>query len=559
MERRHSVNNPNKFCYICGSYVVVKQRQTITSFVKNVYHAYFGVKIGDQDESWTPHTVCSVCVEALRNWQKGRKKCLSFGVPMVWREPRNHTEDCYFCSFNVQGFNSKNKKQIVYPNLDSAIRPVPHGPDVPIPTAPKALGNIISSESEESNSYPDDSDFTPDFREREVFNQSELNDLVRDLHLPKDASELLASRLREKHVLAPGVTSSYYRNREKELCQYFTQEGSLVYCNNIPDLVSELGNLRYVKEEWRLFIDSSKRSLKGVLLHNGNELASVPVAHSVHLKETYENLELLLKKINYQEHQWMLCGDLKVLCMLLGQQGGYTKFPCFICEWDSRARDRHWTQKEWPSRASLTPGSKNVLRDSLVDAKKVLLPPLHIKLGLMKQFVQALDKNGQCFKYLCEKFPALSDAKLKNGIFVGPQIRTLCKEKDFQNTMTNVEKNAWVSFKEVIDKFLGNYKDENYENIVQNMLQHFRRLGCNMSLKVHFLFSHLNYFPENLGAVSEEQGERFHQDIKEMERRYQGRWSITMMADYCWMLKRRMSGQRSFLAKRRIFHSKKTE
>jgi hypothetical protein len=44
-----------------------------------------------------------------------------------------------------------------------------------------------------------------------------------------------------------------------------------------------------------------------------------------------------------------------------------------------------------------------------------------------------------------------------------------------------------------------------------------------MSLKVHFLNAHLDYFPENLGAVSEEQGERFHQDIKEMETRHQGR------------------------------------
>ncbi|GBL81342.1 hypothetical protein AVEN_143651-1 [Araneus ventricosus] len=59
-----------------------------------------------------------------------------------------------------------------------------------------------------------------------------------------------------------------------------------------------------------------------------------------------------------------------------------------------------------------------------------------------------------------------------------------------------------------------------------------------MSLKVHFLDSHLDCFPENLGAVSEEQGERFHQDIKEMERRYQGKWNVSMIADYCWMLQR---------------------
>lgn len=45
-------------------------------------------------------------------------------------------------------------------------------------------------------------------------------------------------------------------------------------------------------------------------------------------------------------------------------------------------------------------------------------------------------------------------------------------------------------------------------------------------------------FFDNLGAASEEMGERFHQDIKEMENRYQGRWDVFMKADYCWMLHR---------------------
>ena len=59
-----------------------------------------------------------------------------------------------------------------------------------------------------------------------------------------------------------------------------------------------------------------------------------------------------------------------------------------------------------------------------------------------------------------------------------------------------------------------------------------------MSIKMHFLQSHLDYFPKNCGDYSEEQGERFHQDIKTMESRYQGRWDINMLADYCWCLKR---------------------
>ena len=45
-----------------------------------------------------------------------------------------------------------------------------------------------------------------------------------------------------------------------------------------------------------------------------------------------------------------------------------------------------------------------------------------------------------------------------------------------------------------------------------------------MSIKLHYLDSHLDTFPDNLGDVSEEQGEKFHQDIKIMEDRYQGRW-----------------------------------
>ncbi|KYQ59847.1 hypothetical protein ALC60_01234, partial [Trachymyrmex zeteki] len=88
-------------------------------------------------------------------------------------------------------------------------------------------------------------------------------------------------------------------------------------------------------------------------------------------------------------------------------------------------------------------------------------------------------------------------------------------------------------------------KSENYKNIVANVLENFRKLGCLMNLKIHFLHSHLDYFPKNLGDFSDEQGKRFHQDIKEMERWYQGRWDINMMADFCWTLKREMSAKKT--------------
>jgi hypothetical protein len=58
-----------------------------------------------------------------------------------------------------------------------------------------------------------------------------------------------------------------------------------------------------------------------------------------------------------------------------------------------------------------------------------------------------------------------------------------------------------------------------------------------MSLKIHFPHSNLDFFRDNLGGVSDEHGEQFHQDITSMEKRYQGKWSPSMLADYCWTLK----------------------
>ena len=97
-------------------------------------------------------------------------------------------------------------------------------------------------------------------------------------------------------------------------------------------------------------------------------------------------------------------------------------------------------------------------------------------------------------------------------------------------------KKAWLSLTEVVLKFLGNTKDSDYKTVVENILTRFEALGCRMSLKVHFLYVH--YFPLSLSDMSEEYGERYHQDIKSMETWYQGRWNVSTMADYCWCLKR---------------------
>jgi len=72
-------------------------------------------------------------------------------------------------------------------------------------------------------------------------------------------------------------------------------DGDLVYCNNNQELMEEL-QLEHTTEQWRVFTDSPKVSLKAVLLHNGNMFPSIQLAHAIHMKETYENLQVVLQK-----------------------------------------------------------------------------------------------------------------------------------------------------------------------------------------------------------------------------------------------------------------------
>ena len=156
----------------------------------------------------------------------------------------------------------------------------------------------------------------------------------------------------------------------------------MVFCNDIHHLPLDLGLREYKPEEWKLFIDSLKRSLKCVLLHNGNKFGSIPIGHSETLKEKYENTKLVLCKLKYHEHRRMIWVEFKMVNYLFGQQGGYTKRPCFLCYWDSRAKSQHWVKDVWPARNSLKPGNKNI-NEPLVEPKKNhSSPPLFYTLNL---------------------------------------------------------------------------------------------------------------------------------------------------------------------------------
>jgi len=106
-----------------------------------------------------------------------------------------------------------------------------------------------------------------------------VSDLIRDLDLPKGAAEILTSRLKVSWIWSFNNIPSH--NKKKN----FYQQDELPYCKDIDRLLLKIGSPRYWAEEWLLFIDSSKRSLKCAMLHEGNRYASLPIGPSTKLRE----------------------------------------------------------------------------------------------------------------------------------------------------------------------------------------------------------------------------------------------------------------------------------
>jgi hypothetical protein len=174
--------------------------------------------IKNHDKSWTPKICSARCAVILRSWLNGKSTALPFGVPMIWREQTDHAMNWYFCCTKIFGYSAKNKKQIVYSNMPSATRPVPHPEIVPVPTY---LVDFTEDEMETEGATAvlssSDDEFLPSQEDKShLINQLELNDLVRDLNLTKTQAEILGSRLQGWKLLEPDM-------------QYISQSPESVY------------------------------------------------------------------------------------------------------------------------------------------------------------------------------------------------------------------------------------------------------------------------------------------------------------------------------------------
>ena len=121
---------------------------------------------------------------------------------------------------------------------------------------------------------------------------------------------------------------------------------------------------------------------------------------------------------------------------------------------------------------------------------------------------------------------------------MGHQVKRLMKSNSFSEKLSGVERRAWKSFVSVVEGFLRNHKADNFRNIVEELVDVYEKMGCRISLKLHVLHSHIDESKSNMGDYSEEQGERFYQDVKSFEERYKGQYNESMMGDYIWNLVR---------------------
>jgi len=234
--------------------------------------------------------------------------------------------------------------------------------------------------------------------------------------------------------------------------------------------------------------------------------------------------------------------------------------------WDSKAYSTHYTKNDYEMRTEHhNVDELSVRHEPLVARDRIILPPLHVKLGIVKQFICYLFKkspNCEGAKYLRQFFAGIvSDSHLVAGVLTGPEIRLLFNnDKVFCDKLTDVQLKAWKALKKVCDEFLGNYRAPEYRQLCADMVKAFGEMEVNMSLKVHYLDAHIDFFQENNGAMSDEQGERVHQDLAEVVRRFQSSTNDAMLAEYCWGLTRSPKSpfykRQSKLTKKRMYFVK---
>lgn len=220
----------NVFCHVCSKFKVSSLRKVIDDDIRETYKDIFGFDMdGSGIESGAPNIICNCCRKMFIRWKKEKNKHdIRFSAPTIWKRPSS-ADDCFYCCNKIQGYNSKTKSKIVYITVSSVVAPVlatiedsstSNASHVHPETIADVMevDEIMDMEVESASEMSDETDSDMDDRRSskitKLISQVVLNDLVRNLGLPKDGSEFLASFLKERNMLKSKTKVSFYRNRE---------------------------------------------------------------------------------------------------------------------------------------------------------------------------------------------------------------------------------------------------------------------------------------------------------------------------------------------------------
>lgn len=147
-----------------------------------------------------------------------------------------------------------------------------------------------------------------------------FNDFCRQFIRGKRNCASVGKFFHDHGMLEDSVDWVSHLHREISLVDYFDElPDGTPYCKAVDLLITDWFELPYDANDYRLFLDSGKGSLKAVLLSNDGRLRSLPLLYSTTLKETQDDVEKVLQAINYFKHNWLIVADLKMVGVLLGE------------------------------------------------------------------------------------------------------------------------------------------------------------------------------------------------------------------------------------------------
>ena len=275
----------DQFCYVCSYFTPKKYRIEITVKVMKLFRECYREPMRNLESNYCPSIICKICYNMLCHHLNDNKS-LTIVQPARWRDPLDHSKDCFSCNTNTNGANQEKRQALDYHYNYTCKAPVFR----------KDISNYSSSVNASSPTAEQPGPSS-------VEQQRKVGKFFNDHGLLEDS-----------------VDWTSHLGRETSLVKYFDElPDGTPYCKEVRLLIEDWFGLLYVPSDYRLFLDSGKGSLKAYLLSNNGRLRSLPLLYSTTLKETQDDVEKVLHAIKYSEHNWSIVADLKMVGVLLGK------------------------------------------------------------------------------------------------------------------------------------------------------------------------------------------------------------------------------------------------